>query len=108
MNTSLPFRRFRAAHCAIARCATGSIELLLLAAGLVAVFTTLAIVAILLIESSAFFEHVSLKEFLTDTMWTPLFADAHYGILPLVAGTLTTTMVALLVAVPLGTTLQST
>ena len=36
-------------------------------------------------------------------MWTPLFADAHYGILPLVAGTLTTTMVALLVAIPLGT-----
>jgi phosphate transport system permease protein len=79
------------------------IEALLLAAGLVAVFTTLAIVAILLIESAAFFEHVTLKEFLTDTMWTPLFADAHYGILPLVAGTLTTTMVALLVAVPVGT-----
>jgi phosphate transport system permease protein len=78
------------------------IELLLLAAGLVAVFTTLAIVAILLYESSSFFEHVSLKEFLTDTQWTPLFADPHYGILPLVAGTLTTTMVALLVAVPLG------
>lgn len=81
------------------------VETLLLAAGLVAVFTTLAIVAILLIESSAFFEHVSLKEFLTDTMWTPLFADAHYGILPLVAGTLTTTAVALLVAVPLGITI---
>jgi phosphate transport system permease protein len=62
-----------------------------------------AIVAILLMESAAFFEHVSLKDFLTDTMWTPLFADAHYGILPLVAGTLTTTMVALLVAVPVGT-----
>ncbi|MBL8270230.1 phosphate ABC transporter permease subunit PstC, partial [Steroidobacter sp.] len=68
-----------------------------------AVFTTLAIVAILLTESAAFFEHVTLKEFLTDTMWTPLFADAHYGILPLVAGTLTTTIVALLVAVPVGT-----
>jgi phosphate transport system permease protein len=81
------------------------IEALLLAAGMVAMFTTLAIVAILLIESSAFFEHVSIVEFLTDTMWTPLFADAHYGILPLVAGTLTTTMVALLVAVPLGTTI---
>jgi phosphate transport system permease protein len=81
------------------------IEALLLAAGLVAVFTTLAIVAILLIESSAFFEHVSIVDFLTDTMWTPLFADAHYGILPLVAGTLTTTMVALVVAVPLGTTI---
>ena len=79
------------------------IETFLLAAGLVAVFTTLAIVAILLIESAAFFEHVSLKEFLTDTMWTPLFADARYGILPLVAGTLTTTIVALLVAVPVGT-----
>ncbi len=79
------------------------VETLLLAAGLVAVFTTLAIVAILLVESSAFFEHVSIVEFLTDTLWTPLFADAHYGILPLVAGTLTTTMVALLVAVPLGT-----
>jgi phosphate transport system permease protein len=81
------------------------IEAFLLAAGLVAVFTTLAIVAILLIESSAFFEHVPIKDFLTDTLWTPLFADAHYGILPLVAGTLTTTMVALLVAVPLGTTI---
>lgn len=81
------------------------VEAFLMAAGLVAVFTTLAIVAILVIESSAFFEHVTLKEFFTDTMWTPLFADAHYGIMPLVAGTLTTTMVALLVAVPLGTTI---
>ena len=81
------------------------IEALLLAAGLVAVFTTLAIVAILLYESSTFFAHVSIVEFLTDTMCTPLFADAHYGILPLVAGTVTTTMVALLVAVPLGTTI---
>ena len=81
------------------------IEALLLAAGLVAVFTTLAIVAILLYESSAFFDHVSIVDFLTDTLWTPLFADAHYGILPLVAGTLTTTIVALLVAVPLCTTI---
>jgi phosphate transport system permease protein len=79
------------------------IETLLLASGLVAVFTTLAIVVILVTESAAFFEHVSIKDFLTDTMWTPLFADAHYGILPLVAGTLTTTLVALTVAVPVGT-----
>jgi phosphate transport system permease protein len=79
------------------------VEFFLLACGLVAVFTTLAIVAILLYESSAFFAHVSLKEFLTDTMWTPLFSEARYGIMPLVAGTLTTTIVALLVAVPLGT-----
>lgn len=81
------------------------VELFLLAAGLVAVLVTLAIVAILLYESSAFFEHVTIREFLTDTLWTPLFADAHYGIMPLVAGTLTTTFVALLLAVPLGITI---
>jgi phosphate transport system permease protein len=56
-----------------------------------------------LYESAAFFDHVSLKDFLTDTMWTPLFADAHYGIAPLIAGTLTVTLVALVLAVPLGT-----
>jgi len=54
-------------------------------------------------ESSFFFEHVTIREFLTDTMWTPLFADARYGIMPLVSGTLTVTGVALLVAIPLGT-----
>lgn len=81
------------------------VEAVLLLAGLVAVFTTLAIVVILVVESSAFFEHVSIKEFVTDTMWTPLFADAHYGIAPLVAGTMVTTLVALVVAVPLGTTI---
>jgi phosphate transport system permease protein len=79
------------------------IELLLLTAGLVAVFTTAAIVFILVYESLAFFDHVSIRDFLTDTMWTPLFADARYGIMPLVAGTLTVTGVALLVAIPLGT-----
>ena len=79
------------------------IELILLAAGLVAVFTTVAIVFILFYESSFFFEHVSVKDFITDTMWTPLFADARYGILPLVSGTLTVTGVAVLVAIPVGT-----
>ena len=79
------------------------VELILLAAGLVAVFTTVAIIFILVYESSFFFENVSIKDFLTDTMWTPLFADARYGIAPLVAGTLTVTGVALLVAIPLGT-----
>ncbi|MBS1134943.1 MAG: phosphate transporter permease [Burkholderiaceae bacterium] len=79
------------------------VELILLAAGLVAVFTTVAIIFILVYESSFFFENVSIKDFLTDTMWTPLFADARYGIAPLVAGTLTVTGVALFVAIPLGT-----
>jgi phosphate transport system permease protein len=79
------------------------IELILLAAALVAVFTTVAIVFILIYESSYFFDKVSIKDFLTDTMWTPLFADARYGIMPLVAGTLTVTFVSLMVAIPLGT-----
>lgn len=79
------------------------IEFILMLAAMSAVATTLAIVAILLYESFSFFEHVSIIEFLTDTQWTPLFEDAHYGILPLVSGTLTTSAIALLVAIPIGT-----
>lgn len=79
------------------------IEFVLLLCGLVAVFTTLAIVFVLVYESSFFFDKVPIKDFLTDTMWTPLFADARYGIMPLVSGTLTVTFVALTVAIPLGT-----
>lgn len=79
------------------------IESLLLLAGLVAVFTTVAIVWILVAEALPFFDHVPLADFLTDTMWTPLFAEPRYGILPLVAGTLVTTFVALALAIPAGT-----
>jgi len=79
------------------------IEFLLMLAALSAVFTTLAIVAILLYESYTFFEHVSIVDFLTDTQWTPLFEDAHYGILPLVSGTVTTSAIALAFAIPVGT-----
>ncbi len=78
------------------------IEFLLFLAALSAVAITVAIVVILVTESLGFFEHVSLKEFLTGTQWTPLFEDAHYGVLPLLAGTLVVTGVALVVAVPLG------
>ncbi|HYG31914.1 MAG TPA: phosphate ABC transporter permease subunit PstC [Methylophilaceae bacterium] len=79
------------------------IEFILMLAALSAVFTTLSIIVILLYESLSFFKHVSVIDFLTDTQWTPLFEDAHYGILPLVSGTLTTSGIALLVAVPIGT-----
>ena len=79
------------------------IEFLLLLAGLVAVFTTIAIVVTLITESLPFFRTVRLSDFLTDTMWTPLFAEPRYGILPLVAGTLVTTFIALCVAIPCGT-----
>ncbi|HSI44734.1 MAG TPA: phosphate ABC transporter permease subunit PstC [Methylophilus sp.] len=79
------------------------IELILMMAALVAVATTFAIVGVLLYESLSFFKTVSVVEFFTDTEWTPLFEDAHYGIMPLVSGTLTTSAIALAVAVPIGT-----
>jgi phosphate transport system permease protein len=79
------------------------IEAGLLLAALVAVFVTIAIVVILVTESFPFFQNVSLADFFTDTMWTPMFAEPRFGIMPLVAGTLVTTGVALMVAVPCGT-----
>ncbi len=79
------------------------IEAILFLAAFVSVFTTVAIVYILVSESLVFFEHVPLKDFLFDTQWTPLFDDAHYGIMVLLSGTITSSMVALLVAIPLGT-----
>ena len=80
-----------------------AIEIVLLLAACVSVITTVGIVYILLKESLAFFSHVSLWDFLTDTQWTPLFDDAHYGIMVLLSGTITSSAVALLVAIPLGT-----
>jgi len=79
------------------------IEMLLLGAALVAVLTTLGIVYVLFKESWEFFKHVPLKDFLFDTQWTPLFDDAHFGIIVLLSGTLTSSLVALAVAIPLGT-----
>jgi phosphate transport system permease protein len=66
---------------------------------------TVGIVWVLVYESWHFFANVSLVEFLTDTQWTVLFENPRYGILPLVTGTLVTSVIALLVALPLGTTI---
>jgi phosphate transport system permease protein len=79
------------------------IEALLFLSASVSVAVTIGIVAILLTESFQFFRHVPLWDFLTDTQWTPLFDDAHYGIMVLLSGTLVSSMVALAVAIPLGT-----
>jgi phosphate transport system permease protein len=81
------------------------IELILFVAALVSVFTTVGIVYVLVKESVLFFEHVPLIDFLTDTQWTPLFDDAHFGIMVLLSGTLTSSAVALSIAIPLGTTI---
>jgi phosphate transport system permease protein len=79
------------------------IESLLFLAAISSVAITLGIVGTLVYESVSFFAHVSFRDFLTDTLWTPLFANPHFGILPLVTGTLVTTAVALIVALPIGT-----
>lgn len=78
------------------------IEGLLFACSAVTILTTIGVVAVLLIESIGFFQQVSLWEFLTDTQWTPLFTEKHFGILPLLSGTILVTVIACLVAVPLG------
>jgi len=79
------------------------VEFVLFLAACVSVATTAGIVLILFKESFVLFQTISLWDFLTDTQWTPLFSDAHYGILPLLSGTLVSSMVALVVAIPLGT-----
>lgn len=79
------------------------IESLLFAAAAVSVLTTIGIVYVLVSESVHFFQNVSIVDFLTDTQWTPLFDDAHFGIMVLVSGTVVSSLVALAVAIPMGT-----
>ena len=66
---------------------------------------TAGIVWVLVYESWNFFRNVSIIDFLTDTQWTVLFENPRYGIMPLVTGTLVTSFIALIVALPLGTTI---
>lgn len=78
------------------------VELVLMLTALASVAVTVGIVGVLSYESFLFFQQVSLFDFLTDRQWTPLFSEPHYGILPLVSGTVVTTAVALVVAIPAG------
>ena len=78
------------------------IEGVLLLCAAVSILTTIGILWVLISESSVFFARVPLSEFLFDTQWTPLFADKHFGILPLVTGTLLTSFIAIAVALPIG------
>lgn len=68
----------------------------------VSILTTVGIVSVLLFEAIQFFQVVSPIEFLTGTRWTPLFASKHFGVLPLVTGTLLVAFLSMLVALPLG------
>jgi len=78
------------------------IENLLKFSGLISILTTIGILYVLISESLSFFRNVSVIEFLTAKQWTPLFSEKHYGILPLLSGTLLTTIIAIMIALPLG------
>ncbi|MFH5832872.1 phosphate ABC transporter permease subunit PstC [Halalkalibaculum sp. DA384] len=78
------------------------IERALAACAFITVLTTVGIILVLLVEAVAFFSEVSIIDFLTGTEWTPLFTSKSYGILPLIAGTLLTSLIAISVALPIG------
>lgn len=78
------------------------IEGVLFMSALSSVLITAGIIAILIFETIEFFRVVPIKDFLTDTQWTPLFVNKHYGIFTLFAGTFLTTFFAMIVALPVG------
>ncbi|NEO18788.1 MAG: phosphate ABC transporter permease subunit PstC [Moorea sp. SIO1F2] len=69
---------------------------------LVSVATTIGIVLTLIFETVGFFQEVSLLKFLTDKAWTPLFPNPKFGIFVLISATFLTSVIALMVALPLG------
>jgi phosphate transport system permease protein len=75
---------------------------LLALCALVSVATTVGIVVALFIPAIEFFREVSLWDYLTGTEWTALFSEPSFGVLPLVAGTVLVTLVAVLVCAPFG------
>ena len=78
------------------------IERLLFLSAVASVLVTAGIIGVLLVETVGFFREVSLAEFLTGTEWTPLFSEKRFGILPLVAGTVLVSAIAMAVALPGG------
>jgi|TARA_B100001142_G_scaffold330303_1_gene397930 phosphate transport system permease protein len=74
-----------------------------LSCALLTILTTIGIVTILLVEGLQFFREISVIEFFTESRWTPLFPSAHFGIAPLLVGTMLIAFGAAFVCVPLGT-----
>jgi phosphate transport system permease protein len=79
-----------------------SIKAALALCALVSVATTVGIVVALLEPASEFFRGVSLLDYLTGTRWAPLFEPASFGVVPLLAGTLSVTLWACVVCMPFG------
>ncbi len=87
------------------------IQSLLFCCSFLSILTTLSIIYVLVTESliaippnTAFFQEVGLKEFFTETRWTPQYdvAQRHYGILPLVCGTMLITGISAVIGLPMG------
>jgi phosphate transport system permease protein len=78
------------------------IERSLFACAAASVLITAGIIGVLLFETLGFFREVPITDFLFGTVWTPLFSDRQFGVLPLVAGTLLVSAIAMLVALPTG------
>jgi phosphate transport system permease protein len=79
-----------------------AIERLLLTAAAASILITLGIIFVLAFETAAFLREVPVLEFLFGTVWTPNFYDKHFGVLPLVGGTLLVSAIAMAVALPAG------
>lgn len=79
-----------------------AVPLLLFFMASVSVLTTLGIVLTLVFDAAMFFREVSLFEFFGSTKLAPLAADPSFGILPLMGGTLMTSLIAMAVAIPVG------
>lgn len=78
------------------------IGFILFACGALSVLTTIGIVVVLVEQAFEFFLRVPIWDFLTGTQWTALFKNPKFGIWPLIGGTLWTTAIAMLVALPFG------
>ena len=78
------------------------IERTLFLCALLSIGTTAGIIIILAVETFAFLREVPVTDFLFGTEWTPLFATPRFGVLPLVAGTMLVSSIAMLVALPMG------
>lgn len=80
------------------------IGLILLACAAISVLTTVGVIISLGSETISFFADplVSIWSFLTDHQWTPFFSEKHFGITPLIVGTLLVTVISLVVGIPLG------
>jgi phosphate transport system permease protein len=80
----------------------GGVKALLFLCASLSILTTIGIIGVLIFETVEFFREVSVIDFLTDSQWTPLFVDKHFGIMSLVCGTFLVAFIAMLVAIPLG------